>query len=93
MLDAALQRNSGDSGLPAGSNELRYNNGFWAYNAQRVLNCERPVWIPFLSGYGGVVVILMPNGVVYYYVSDGGNFVWARAVKAADAIAPLCGPT
>ncbi len=89
-LDAALQRNPDDSGLRAGGDALRYNNGFWAYNAQAALNCAYPVWIPFLSGFGGVMVALMPNGVVYYFVSDGGDYRWARAARAANAIAPMC---
>jgi hypothetical protein len=92
-LDAALQRNPQDRALPAGSDVLRYNNGFWAYNAQAALDCVEPVWIPFLSGFGGVMVALMPNGVVYYFVSDGGDYRWARAARAANAIAPMCART
>ncbi|HVY86993.1 MAG TPA: hypothetical protein VG943_17805, partial [Caulobacterales bacterium] len=90
MLDAGLQRDPSDVGLQAGGPALRYNHGFWAYNAQAPLNCADPVWVPFLSGFGGIIVALMPNGVVYYYVSDGGDYAWARAVRAADTIAPMC---
>ncbi|MES1199359.1 MAG: hypothetical protein ABUS48_05190 [Pseudomonadota bacterium] len=90
LLDAALQRDPHDIGLQAGDPTLRYNHGFWAYNAQGALHCSTPVWIPFLSGFGGIIVALMPNGVVYYYVSDGGDYRWARAVRAANTIAPLC---
>jgi hypothetical protein len=89
-LAAALQRNPADVGLPAGADTLRYNRGLWAYNAQGPLNCADPVWVPFLSGFGGIIVALMPNGFVYYYVSDGGDYAWARAVHAADAVAPMC---
>jgi hypothetical protein len=89
-LDAALQRNAIDRGLEAGGPALRDNNGFWAYNAQSALDCAEPIWIPFLSGFGGVIVTLMPNGVVYYYVSDGGDWAWARAARAAQTIAPMC---
>ncbi|UPT62762.1 MAG: beta-lactamase family protein [Hyphomonadaceae bacterium JAD_PAG50586_4] len=92
-LAAALQRASTDRGLEAGGAALRYNNGFWAFNAQVALNCADPVWIPFLSGFGGVLVALMPNGVVYYFVSDGGDYRWARAARAANTIAPMCART
>lgn len=92
-LAAALQGNAADRGLQAGSDLLRYNNGFWAYNAQSRLGCADTVWIPFLSGFGGVIVALMPNGVVYYYVSDGHDYAWARAVQAANEIAPMCART
>ncbi|MGH6949246.1 MAG: hypothetical protein ACREH4_00070, partial [Vitreimonas sp.] len=90
QLDAALQRNPNDPGLRAGYDTLRYNNGFWAYNAQGPLNCPMPVWIPLFSGFGGNIVALMPNGVTYYYFSDGYDFLWARAAIAANSIAPLC---
>lgn len=90
MLDAALQRDPATPGLSAGAKTLRYKNGFWAWNAQTALSCPAPVWIPMMSGFGGVIVAVMPNGVTYYYVSDGGDFAWARAARAADAIAPLC---
>ncbi len=90
QLNAAMQRDPSDPGLRAGDDTLRYNNGFWAYNAQGPLHCATPVWIPFLSGFGGNIVALMPTGVTYYYFSDGNDFRWARAVVAANAIAPLC---
>jgi hypothetical protein len=88
---AALQRRKDDPGLPAGSADLRYNNGFWAWDATRAAECARPLWVPFMSGFGGLSVVLMP-GVVYYYVSDGYEFRFARAVRAARAIVDPCEP-
>ena len=90
MLTAALQQDPRDPGLPAGSADFRYKNGFWAWNAAKTLGCREPTWIPFLSGYGGIIVALIPNGVTYYYVSDGGTFAWSRAVKEAAKISPVC---
>ncbi|MBX3431157.1 MAG: hypothetical protein KF779_16340 [Hyphomonadaceae bacterium] len=89
-LAAAMQRIPEDRGLAAADESLRYNNGFWAWNAQAYTDCADPVWTPFMSGFGGIVVALMPNGVTYYYVSDGGEYRWARAVRAAARIAPMC---
>ena len=43
-----------------------------------------------MSGYGGIVVALLPNGMTYYYFSDGGSFVFSRAVAEADKIKPFC---
>jgi hypothetical protein len=48
------------------------------------------VWVPFLSGYGGFTLARFPNGVVYYYVSNGGAHRWARAIRGADKIRPMC---
>ncbi len=89
-LAAAMQRDANDRGLPGPDESFRYNNGFWAWNVQGVIECAHPVWVPFMSGYGGIVVVLMPNGATYYYVSDGGEFRWARAVRAANRLAPMC---
>ncbi len=90
MLDAALQRDPASPGLRASSADFRYHNGFWAWNAAATLGCKAPAWIPFLSGYGGIAVALMPNGVTYYYFSDGGTFSWARAAVEADRIKSFC---
>ena len=90
LLDEALQRDAAHPGLRAGFDELRYKNGFWAWNAQQALGCRTPTWIPFMSGYGGIIVALLPNGMTYYYVSDGGVFRWKLAAIEADRIRPFC---
>lgn len=89
-LDAALQRNPADRGLPAGSDDLRYNSGFWAYRSDLGGACREPVWIPFMSGYGGISVALLPNQSLYYVFSDHGRFEWLRAAIAAHRIRPIC---
>ncbi len=90
MVRAALQRDAGDAGFPARDGNFRYNNGVYAWNIAAYLGCPKPVWIPFMSGYGGIVVAMLPNGIVYYYVSDGGVFRWARAAAETARLAPLC---
>lgn len=90
VLDAALQRDPGDRGLEAGEDVYRYNNGFWAWNAGDALGCRGDLWIPFMSGFGGLSVALFPNDTIYYYVSDGYDFAWRTAAEAAHAIRPMC---
>ena len=90
MLAAALQRDPSDPGLTAATKDYRYNNGFWAWNVQEALGCIKPIWIPFMSGYGGITVAMMPNGIIYYYVSDGGKFAWAKAAVEANRMKPFC---
>lgn len=90
MLKAALQRDPSQPGLTAASDDLRYQHGMWAWNAAKVLGCRRDTWIPFMAGYGGILVALMPNGMVYVRVSDGGDIPWAKGAAAADAIKPFC---
>ncbi len=90
LLDEALQRAPGNPGLRAGLDVLRYNHGLWAWNAQASLGCAAATWIPFLSGYGGIEVALLPNGMTYYYVSDEGVFRWALAAAEANRIRNFC---
>ncbi|MEM6914690.1 MAG: serine hydrolase domain-containing protein, partial [Pseudomonadota bacterium] len=89
-LAGALQQNPNDRGLRAPAEPLRYNNGFWSYDAATPLSCKASVPIPFMSGYGGISVVMMPNGVTYYYFSDNEEFAWAQAVIAADRYSPIC---
>jgi hypothetical protein len=90
MLDAALQRNPDNKGLEASTGDFRYHDGFWAWNAQSTLGCKSAAWIPFMSGFGGIIVALMPNGMTYYYFSDGGVWRWAKAAAEVNRIKPFC---
>ena len=90
QLDAALQRNSSDTGTVPLS-DYRYNNGFWAHNVAGKLNgCSGEQWIPFLSGYGGITVVLLANDSVYYYFSDNDTYFWLEAVQQAHQIQSAC---
>lgn len=90
MLNAALQRDPQNRGLRAVIDGQRYQYGFWAWNAGTALGCKGDVWIPALSGYGGLSAALMPNGPVYYYVSDGGAFAWRKGAQASNRLHPFC---
>jgi hypothetical protein len=73
-------------------NTFRYHNQFWA---KHMTTAEFPqyhcnFWVPFMSGYGGNTVLLLPNGVTYYLFSDGNEFIWYTAVNEINKIAPLC---
>lgn len=81
-----------DRGKPVAPNTFRYHNQFWA---KHVTPTEFPqykcdFWVPFMSGYGGISVVLLPNGVTYYIFSDGNEFVWYSAMNELNKIAPLC---
>jgi hypothetical protein len=90
MLAAALQREADDRGLTAVYPSLRYNNGFWGFNTASALSCEVEVWVPFMSGYGGITVAMFPNDTIYYYFSDGYVFHWASAAVESSKIRDLC---
>jgi len=88
-LHLAMQMNEHDRGLIALEN-IKYKHAFWAFNAADLIGCAKPVWIPFMSGYGGITVAMMPNNVVYYYFSDNHDYRWREAVIAANKIKSLC---
>jgi Beta-lactamase len=94
LLDQALQRDAHSRGLPvAGFPDLRYQHGFWARNLRPLLGCEHDTWVPFMSGFGGISVVLFPNGVVYYnFADDGqlGSFDWASAAREVRKLGDYC---
>jgi len=90
LYDAAMQRVEEDRGLEAIDASTHYNNGFWSLDIGGFIGCERPVHVPFMSGHGGIVVALFPNGVTYYYFSDGYRFRWREAAVEANKIRSMC---
>lgn len=105
LMLAAMQRLASDTGVAAVSANLagngdgteaaggyRYSNGLWAYPAtSQVPGCA--LRVPFMSGYGGITVAMMPNGATYYYFSDGNQFSWAGSIAELNKLAPMCAPT
>ncbi|MGQ9426453.1 choice-of-anchor D domain-containing protein [Gilvimarinus sp. F26214L] len=90
QLDAALQRNPADRGLDPLA-DYKYNNGFWAHEISGNLSaCSGDVWLPFMSGYGGISVLILPNDSVYYYFSDDDEYPWMDAAVQAHGIRSLC---
>ena len=93
MLNATLQRNPDERGLDTtGFPVFKYKNGFWAkaWSSLDGSQYSCSFWTPFMSGYGGITVVLMPNGTVYYYFSDNNEFSWYDAVNELNKIRRLC---
>jgi hypothetical protein len=83
------------SGTPPVANTYHYHNEFWDKYWTTTefpsdgFNCQ--FWVPFLSGYGGISVILLPDGGVYYIFTQSGDFYWDNAVIQLNTIVPMCG--
>lgn len=90
QMRIALQRDPRDRGLRAIDDSFRYARGFWAHDVARYIGCPQPVWVPYMAGFGGINVLLLPNGTVYYYFSDGEAFRWAGAAVESSRIRPYC---
>ena len=93
LLAASLQREPNDRGLnTTGTPVFNYRNGFWAMKwtpaENRWSSCI--FWTPFMSGYGGISVVMIPNGSTYYYFSDNNEFVWFDAVNESNKLSPIC---
>jgi hypothetical protein len=93
LFRAALQQDPADRGLGASADgSLRYNNGFWAIRADGLPGCDEPQFIPFMSGFGGISIALLPGGVSYYYFSDNHEHRFRRALLEAAKIRGVCEP-
>jgi deoxyribodipyrimidine photolyase-like uncharacterized protein len=58
-----------------------------------VLGCEHDTWVPFMSGFGGISLVLFPNGVVYYNFADDGalaSFDWAAPAREVRKLGDYC---
>lgn len=89
MLAQAMQQTS-DRGLDAGSSIDKYQNGFWAWNAKTALSCSNDTWIPYMSGYGGIGVIMLPNNMTYYFFSDNHEHTFVNSVLELHKIYNFC---
>ena len=70
----------------------RYAHGFWGryISTQEFPQFSCNFWIAFMSGYGGNIVALLPNGVTFYSFSDGNEFPWTSAVSELAKLVPVC---
>lgn len=92
IMDDMLVK-GGDLGLETYGAESRYLNGVWTYDmGQRASPiCPTGSWVSYMSGYGGIGVVLFPNGAVYYYVSDSGSYAFGGAETELNKISNICG--
>ena len=90
LFDAIKQRVPDDPGFVAELEAMRYNNGFRSFDVSGYLGCDEPAWVVVLSGFGGIIVAIMPNDTVYYYFSDGNVHRYLHAVRESHKIRPMC---
>jgi hypothetical protein len=88
ILSAALQADPDDRGVdrPGG----KYNNTFWADRFTSPDGYECTFYVPYMAGYSGNIIALLPNGVTYYYFSDNREFNFRDAIHETYQIAPIC---
>ena len=91
LLAEALQQTE-SRGLSAGT-ASRYQHSVWAYDLKHAMpeSCSSSTWLPYMSGYGGIGVVMLPTGIIYYYVSDNNEYGFMKSVAELNKISPLCG--
>jgi len=90
LLAEAMQKASPGGGFTALAPSLRYRHGFWSRNVGPLIGCGHPVWAAYLSGFGGISVVMFPNDVQFYAFNDDNHFDWAAAAPEIDKIRSLC---
>lgn len=75
-------------------NSNHYKSGFWVEEFTKdkypEYGCE--FWVPYMSGYGGISIAMLPDGVNFYLFSDNYEFGWETAVWELNKIATVCPP-
>jgi hypothetical protein len=78
------------AGLPTGQGspigEQRYNASYWGVPYQ---NPGGEVVVPYMMGFGGNLVALVPNGLTAFRFADAHNYDVYSMVQAATAVAPV----
>ncbi|TKB45390.1 serine hydrolase domain-containing protein [Thalassotalea mangrovi] len=90
IIDKALARITRANAPERINKYLAYAEGFWFRDIAADLNCKQPVWVPFMSGYGGITVAFLPGKVTYYVFADGQSYQWQQALRAIHKFNKLC---
>ena len=89
LVSETLQETS-YHGLNAGSIYDWYDNGFWIWKADEAFDCSSDVYIPYMSGFGGISISLLPNNMVYYFFSDNNEHSFLNTAQELSKIGDFC---
>jgi hypothetical protein len=67
--------------------EGRYHLSFWSVPYRTATGCL--FQIPYMSGFGGNVVLLLPNGISAFRFADGHHYDVDTMVLAGEAVRPF----
>jgi len=90
MDDMLLQ--GGELGLETYGSESTYINTVWTYDmGQRSAPiCPAGSWVSYMSGYGGIGVVMFPNGAIFYFVSDSDAYAFGGAESELHKLGDIC---
>ena len=89
-IDEALRRTATglSTRVPSRFGDQRYHLSFWSLPYRTALGCS--VHVPYMWGYGGNFVVLLPNGLSAFRFADGDTHDPETMILAGEAIRPLC---
>ena len=90
LVRKALANQGNSTGLETGRANTRYAMGFWHQNVAPLLGCSKDYWLAYMSGYGGITLLLAPGDLAYYTVKDNFDYDINDAIRALHEIAPIC---
>merc|ERR1712087_632195 len=61
-----------------GAESYFYKNGAWSVNLGAFTGCD--AYIPYFDGFGGLKLVLFPNGAIYYFFTDDDSYVLLDAL-------------
>ena len=95
VLAQALYRTNPPAGLPNAQRnrygEGRYYLSFWSVPYRTAGGCS--FQIPYMAGFGGNIVALLPNGLSAFRFSDAHNYDVDSMILAGESLKPFCPAT
>lgn len=67
-----------------------YNNGFWVKDMVVENICMNLIYILLMFGYGGIIVVMFLNDIIYYYFSDNDEFNYVFVVEEINVMSSYC---
>jgi CubicO group peptidase (beta-lactamase class C family) len=69
--------------------QSRYLYGFWSTPFGDGDNCLEQ--LPYMSGYGGNMFVILPNGMSLFRFSDSESYTPSNMVQASNSERAICG--
>lgn len=73
-------------------NQNWYKNGFWIdkFDPAEYPQSTCEFWVTHMSGYGGITIAMLPNGINFYLFDDNNQSNWQPAVWELNKLSPVC---
>jgi len=83
LFAAAMQETPASLGIDTGTTLGHYRYGFYAqpWRSGAAVEVHGPFQVQYMLGYGGIIIVMMPNGSAYYYFSDNAEYAFSAAVE------------